>query len=291
MKTEIGQITFKKNGTVGSKRVGLNYFASYNFFQNLINMSWGYFLLIVVMYFFMLSLIFGLSFYYVLQHTFSGIETNYSLLIKQFFFSVQTLTSGQSPSDNNYINMVSSILSLIGILTLALITGLIYARFAKPTANILYSKNIVVDIQKNNIKTYSIRVVNAKISQLIDAECQLIISLNETINNKQERRMYYVSLLNSTIAFLNSSWIISHLSDQNSPIYNLDIEDLIKKDVEFIFSIKALDDTYVTQVHTRISYKPSDIVFNTNFRPISYNKKGIIHTAINKVSELEIKNT
>ncbi len=287
MKTEIGQITFKKNGDVSSKRIGLNYFASYNFFQNLINMSWGSFLLIVVLYFFFLNSIFGLAFYYVIEKSFDNLKENYPVLINQFFYSIQTLTAGQSVTDNNYINIIASILSLLGILTLALITGLIYARFAKPTAKISFSKNIVVETQPNNIKKFSIRVVNSKMSQLIDAECQLIISLNESINNLIQRKFYYVNLMNNNIAFLNSSWTISHMSDQNSPLYNLDLEDLIKKDVEFIYSIKALDDTYATQVHTRISYKPNDIIFNSCFEPISYIKNGKIYTNINKVSKIE----
>ncbi len=287
MKPELNKVSFKKDGTVESKRIGLNYFASYNFFQVLINMSWIYFLVSIFVYFFLLSTIFAFIFYFAYQKTFDGLITNIPLLKSEFFHAVQTLTSGQSTVQNNYVNIVSSILSLIGILTFALITGLIYARFAKPTARILFSKNILVENQSNGVKKYSIRLVNAKISQLIDVRCKMGISMVENINGVKERKLYYVELINDSISFLNSSWTISHLANQYSPLYNLELNDLQERDVEFMFAIQALDDTYSTDIHTRISYDSFDVVNNYRFSPISYDIDGVVCTHINKVSKIE----
>src|SRR5205814_1900137 len=108
-----------------------------------------------------------------------------------------------------YINLISLIVSLIGVITFAIITGILYGRFAKPNARLFFSKNIIVNTTGKNL-VYNFRIANAKLSQLIESEAKLIIALDESINGKKERKYHYVNLISSSIAFLNTSWTISH---------------------------------------------------------------------------------
>lgn len=279
---------FNKDGTPNNTRIGLNKFASYNIYHILVGLSWWDFILFVFLLYLTINSAFATVFYFLPDNELSGIgsEMHFNHWWKMFFLSTQTITTvgyGQIPPVGFYANIICSIEALVGLLFFALITGLLYGRFSKPTATLFFSKNIIVTIRGSNI-TYNIRLANAKISELIEANAQLIIALDESVNGKKERNFYYVDLIVSDIAFLNSSWTITHLADKESPLYNLDYNDLKNKNVEFILLIKAIDDSYATEVHSRTSYVFSDVIWNAEFSPITQNEGGSVSTLIKKIN-------
>lgn len=279
-----GYRIFKKNGKFNSKQIGLNRFATYNIYHLLINISWVYLSFIFVLYCLFIGILFSIIYYLVDGYSLMTLNFDYKILIEKFFITFQNLTSGFSKVENNYINIVSLIVSLVGVITFSIITGVLYGRFAKPNSKLFYSKNIIVSISGKKL-IYNFRIANAKFSQLIESEAKLIIGLDECFNNKKERKYYYVNLMNNSIAFLNTSWTISHLVDSESPLYNLNLQDLINKNIEFILIIKAIDDTYATQVCTTLSYQASDVVWNANFNSISNFENETLVTDVRKISE------
>lgn len=280
---------FKKNGQANTKRVGVNKFAPYNIYHMLIGINWFTFTFFITLLYVFINSVFASIFFILPKEEFGGTiqDMPFGYWWKMFFFSTQTITTvgyGQMPPVGFYSNIICSIEALVGLLFFALITGLLYGRFSKPTAKLFFSDNILVSTSgKNSI--YNIRIANAKLSQLIEVNAQLIIGLDENINGKKERKLYYVKLINDSIAFLNSSWTISHVADKESPLYNLNFEDLKNKNAEFILLIKAIDDTYATQVNTRISYHYTDIAWNANFKSISNFENETLITDVRKISE------
>jgi len=279
---------FKKDGSSNTKRIGINKFASYNIYHTLVGLNWTLFTVCIVSFYVIINSLFASIFYYLPKSEFGGNihEMNFNYWWKMFFFSTQTITTvgyGQMPPIGFYANLICSIEALIGLLFFALITGLLYGRFSKPTAKLFFSENVLVSLSGKSC-IYNIRVANAKISQLIDANAQMIVCLDEIVNSIKERKLYYVSLINDNIAFLNSSWTISHISDRNSPLYNLNLNDLKNKNVEFILLIKATDDTYATQVNARISYQFEDVIWNANFDSMSDSDNQMIITDLRKLN-------
>lgn len=279
-----GYRIFKKNGKFNSKQIGLNRFATYNIYHLLINISWTYLIFIFILYCLFVGILFSTIYYLIDGHSLMTLNLDYKILIEKFFLTFQNLTSGFSKVDNNYVNIVSLIVALIGVLTFAIITGVLYGRFAKPNAKFFYSKNIIVSISGKKL-IYNFRVANAKLSQLVESEAKLIIALDEFVNYQKERKYYYVNLMNNSIAFLNTSWTISHFVDRESPLYNLNLEDLVNKNAEFILLIKAVDDTYATQVYTTISYQASDVIWGANFESISNFKNNKLITDVRKINK------
>ena len=280
---------FKNNGKPNTLRIGVNKFASYNIYHLLVNINWITFFVWVFLYFLFISVLFATCYYLIDGYSLKTIKDNYLIWIDKFFFTVQTLTAGQSKVTNNFTNLLSSFISLVGLLTFAIITGLLYGRFSKPTARLFYSENVIVNFSGKNA-IYNMRIANAKISQLTEVNAQLIIGLDESINGISERKFHYVNLLSNSITFLNTSWTISHIADKESPLYNLTLEDLKNKNVEFIIFIKAIDDAYASEVQTRIAYDYSDIKWGTTFESISQVKDSLIITWVKDVNSHRIIN-
>lgn len=259
-----------KNGSSNIKRQGLNAFASYNFYHSLVTMSWFSFFLIILFYFVAVNSLFATIFYFIIGDNVGIVNSqgDYNNWLKMFFLSVQTITAGQTQTSSWLANTISSILALIGLLTFAVITGVLYGRFAKPTAKLIYSKNILIMPYKG-ITALSMRAANAKISQLIEIEAKLIISLLINKNSHIKERVFYnVEIENNKVALLATVLNLIHIIDKDSPIYNFTDEELREHDAEFILMITAIDDTYAQQVNTRTSYKWYDIVRGNRFAPI-----------------------
>ena len=112
------------------------------------------------------------------------------------------------------------------------------------------------------------RVANARNNQLIEAEATLIIAFDVEENGKRIRKFQTAALELQKISFLALSWTIVHPIDDNSPLKNLTHDDFTNSDIEFLFMLKAVDDTYAQTVYSRSSYKAPEIIFNAKFKTI-----------------------
>ena len=132
------------------------------------------------------------------------------------------------------------------------------------------------------------RFVNARRNPLIELEANIIFSYNETVNGKLLRQFQTLKLDVSHITYLVMSWTVVHPINEESPLYNLTQEDLQTLDAEFFINIKAIDDTYAQQVHTRTSYKWNAVEWNAKFiSAIGLDEQGVSTIDIGRINNFE----
>ncbi len=282
-----GNRLVNKDGSSNLFRKGINPFASYNFHHSLVSMSWKNFLLLCVLFYVVaIGLFAGIYFLYctfVMPDKFD--HTGWSLYYEMFVISLQTFSAVEYEvvgKLGKFGHLVGLLEVIVRDLSLAVLIGILFARFAKPSANLIYSQNGLIS---KDGKTLTFRIINAKLSQLIDAEAQLIISFVQSNTNKTTS--HYVELENNKIPFMTSNWSVVHNITEHSPLFGLSKDDLIKRSFEFILLIKAIDDNYSHEVHSRTSYLAESIVWNAKFKPniLNYDNLGRVYTDIKDVGE------
>lgn len=290
---ESRQRLLNQDGTFNVQRTGLSFLSSLNLYHVLISMSWKTFIGLTLALYFLSNVVFGV-FYAALGGT-ALIDTSEiptaNLLLRGFFFSVQTFATigyGTIHPVGIIPNLLVTIESYYSMIITALITGIVFARFARPTARILFSELAVVAPYRG-IEGFMFRMVNGRSSQLLEVKVQVLFARFVEQDGKVTRRFDFLELERNRVSFFPLALTIVHPIDENSPMFGLTAEDLQKTDAEILILISATDETFASIVHTRSSYKATEIKFGSKFKSI-YNpvEEGEpLSIDINKLSQIE----
>lgn len=259
-----------KDGSVNIKRQGLKGMDNVDIYHWLITTSWKNLFFMIILSYTITNLIFA-SIYYAMGYQHFGGIIGYdgpSRFMDLFFFSAQTLTTvGYGHVYPHAINVstVAAIESMMGLLGFAMATGVLYGRFSRPKAVLLYSDKVLISPYEG-ITGLMFRVANTKQNELIEVEASVVLSYNDPHTNKREFESLTLEI--NKINFLTLSWTIVHPIDEKSPIYKVDAEELMKRDAELIILIKAINDTYSQNVYSRMSYKAHEFEGDARFIPI-----------------------
>src|SRR6185503_282417 len=162
-------------------------------------------------------------------------------------------------------HVIVTIESLIGLLGFALATGLLFARFSRPTAKIIFSQRAIV-APYGDITAFEFRITNARANQIIELEAKILFAqFEKDEEGKSVRRFYPLTLERDKVVFFPLSWTIVHPVDETSPLYGLTHEDLRRTDAEFLILLTGIDETFSQTVHARSSYKADEVVWNARF--------------------------
>ncbi|MDQ3046744.1 MAG: ion channel, partial [Bacteroidota bacterium] len=228
-------------------------------YHALITMNWSKFNLTVFIYFIIINLFFAACYYIAGIEGLRGIEgtTEFDKFLEAFFFSTQTFSTvgfGRISPGGHLVSTIAAIESLVGLLGFALATGLLYGRFSRPNARILFSENAIIAPFKN-ATAFQFRIVNEmKNSQISDMECRITVAKLENENGTIIRRFRPMALEVSKIIFFPMIWTINHPIDEDSPLYGMSHQDMIDADLEFMVSLTGFDDTFSQTVNKRSSY-------------------------------------
>ena len=260
------------DGSFNVIRKGLPFVSRLNFFHELIMMTWPKFIFIVLAFYTAMNVFFGTLYYVVGVENLNGTAGNSELdkFLESFFFSTQTFATvgyGRINPTGIITNIIASLEALMGVMSLAVVTSLLYSRFSRAQAKMLYSKNMIV-APYQNISAIMFRIANAGKDQLIECEIQFMVSFVVAENGNSNRKFIPLKLERSKVASMVSSWTIVHSLDDDSPLVNFTLEDLKEADAEFIFMFKAYDDTYSQTVHSRSSYKHHELICGAKFLPM-----------------------
>jgi len=287
-----GRRLINRNGTFNVERRGLPFFESLSFYHALLEMSWIKFNGIVLISYIIVNLFFA-SLYMAagVQHLggTTGVTT-FEKFLDAFFFSGQTITTvgyGVIHPEGFVTSMISLVESMTGLLGFALATGLLYGRFSRPNAKILYSKNALIATYMG-ITAFEFRIANARKNQLIDTEVLVVLTMKRSKEGKAARSYHELPLERDTINFFPLTWTIVHPIDESSPLYGLTEKDIIESGAEFLILIKAFDDTFSQSVHSRSSYTTNEIIWNAKFTNIySESPQGTTSVDLSRFNEYE----
>ena len=285
------QRILNKDGTLNLKRTGLSYAERFNPFHALLAMSWPRFVLLLLSAFMALNVIFALLYYWIGVDHLAGIigDSSHEKFWEAFFFSTQTLTTvgyGRISPVGFITSLLASVESMGGVLAFAVATGLVYGRFSRPQAKILFSKSALIS-PYNNINALMVRIANMRENQLIDIEATITLSLNVEENGVVSRQFHILALERKMIIYLALNWTIVHPIDSESPLAGLSEQQLLDSKAEIIVAIKAFDDVFSQVVHTRSSYRADEVLWGQKFDAMyDRDENGIAVLHLEKINDL-----
>ena len=146
-----------------------------------------------------------------------------------FFFSIQTFATigyGQIAPNGMAANGVVTVEALVGLMYQALATGLLFARFTRPTAALLFSSRAVIGPYSDG-QGLMFRIVNQRRTEIIELQAQVLFSAMEPDDRGGTVRRYWpLSLERNKVTFFPLSWTIVHPIDSASPLAGRTPEDL-----------------------------------------------------------------
>jgi len=282
-----------RDGSFNVRRSGLRTASFLNLYHYLLTMTWSRFLMLVLLLYFLSNVVFGCL--YALMGDASLVDTSEApmsnIFLRGFFFSVQTFATigyGTIHPVGIVPNLLVTVESYYSLLANALITGLVFARFSRPEAKIIFSENAIVAPYRN-ITGLMFRLVNNRNNQLIELKAQVLYARFVEEKGKFVRRFDLLKLERERVSFFPLSWTIVHPIDEDSPLYGCTEKDLIENDTEILVVISAIDETFAQAVHTRTSYKIPELKFGYKFSNI-YNQTSSdepITIDVRRLSEIE----
>lgn len=269
-----------KDGSFNVHRIGAEK-GIRSLYQELVSMSLPRFLALVFVTYITLNTLFAAIYFTIGIEHIQGAKmgNGWENFLTCFYFSTQTFTTvgyGALSPAGTATNLVASVEAFCGLLAFALATGLLYGRFSKPQARLMYSKNALIT-PYNGAEAIMFRVSNRKTNVLMDMEARLILMVKDDPREPHRRSYYGLTPEVEKVHFLPLSWTIVHAIDGDSPIKKYSMDQLKALDAELLILITGFDDTFNQVVHSRHSYTFDEFVFGARFiMPYSVDKEGMI---------------
>jgi inward rectifier potassium channel len=230
-----------------------------------LRMGWARFLGAGAAMFLLLNVMFGLL-YFVQPSGISDMPSG--SFADAFFFSVQTLATigyGRWAPVSVYANSVVTVETLVGASSFALFAGLAFARFARPTAQVRFSRHMVVT-RFDGARMLMVRLANERGNQILEANVSLSLLRDErTVEGQYIRRLHDLTLVRARSPVFRMSFLVMHRLDESSPLFSCTPEMLARDEAEIVAIVTGLDDTTLQSVHARTSYEGADILFGRRF--------------------------
>ncbi|MDI1481150.1 ion channel [Polyangium sp. y55x31] len=185
-----------------------------------------------------------------------------------FFFSVQTMATigyGAMAPKTLYAHVLVTVEAIFGLFGLALATGIVFAKFARPLARVAWSE-VALLTKRNGIPHLVFRVANARANQIVEASMRVCaLKFETTSEGERMRRFFDLNLVRANNPIFAMTWTVMHPIDEHSPLHGMTIEDLGQGNVEILAILTGLDSTFGQTIHARYAYAADDIVENARF--------------------------
>lgn len=264
---------FNKDGSANIETHGMNFFSRFNIYHTLLSLPNWKFLLIIMLSFIGINLLFACIYLTIGINHLAGLvaTTNAEKFGEAFFFSAQTFTTvgyGRINPIGFAASFTASLEALVGLMSFALITGLLYGRFARPRAYIKYSQNALFTPFRDGT-AFMFRIVPYTKNLLVNVEARVTMSMQILDEDGSKKNKFFNLPLDIAKAnSLVSNWTIVHVINEESPFYNLSKEDIENGNVEILVLIQGFDESFANTVISRGSYIASEFVHGAKFLPM-----------------------
>jgi inward rectifier potassium channel len=257
------------DGSFNVRRKGIFEHGSFSLYHAILNMSWSRFIGFLFVSYVIASAAFT-GLYLLCGHAaFASIE-NLNILQRAreiFFFSVHVITTiGESALEpsNIFAKALLSLESMIGLIGLAVIAGLMFARFSNPAVRIIFSRHAVIAPYKDTT-AFMVRLINGRSNELINLTATVTLAMADK-NGK--RTFKQLDLEREGILVFPLNWTIVHPITKESSLYGLSKEELVRRSPEFLVAISAVDQDLSKTVYSRHSYIASEVEVGSRFANI-----------------------
>ncbi len=282
--------TINADGSFNVRREGLRW-RDANPYLMLIDTTWPRFLLVVLAAFMTVNMIFALLYLMIGIEHLRGLESDMGPFANAFFFSVHTLTTvgyGNVYPEGPWANAISSMEAATGLMVFAIATGLLYGRFSRPSARILYSKNAIIAPYQDGTSV-QFRVTNARKNVLMNMDARVLLMTVESSDGVLKRSFVDLPLERSSVYFFALTWTIVHPIDSASPLFGKTADELAKQSAELLILLQGFDDTFSQVVHSRYSYRHDEIVWGAKFIPaFKVDPKGRMVVEVDRIDEMKL---
>jgi inward rectifier potassium channel len=188
--------------------------------------------------------------------------------IDYLYFSIETLSTagyGDMHPQTHYGHFIATVELFTGIFSMSLMTGLIFSRFSRPNARLLFADNPVISNHEGK-PTLMVRLANERHNIIGNATAKLWLLKNvATAEGRSFRRFYELPLMRSEHPALALSWTLYHIIDEDSPLYGQTAEDLEAESVSLAVVVSGYDVVAAQTVHARQSYNNASILFGRSY--------------------------
>ena len=267
----------QKNGLPNIEKRSSNFFRSHSLYQTFLLLpAWKFFGILLITYI-LINLLFASIYFLIGTEQLQGIIGSNDLerFTECFFFSTQTFTTlgyGRISPVGFRASSLATFEAFLGLLNIALATGLFYGRFSRPRAFLKFSHNAVISPYKKGI-ALMFRMVPYKNSFLSKLEVSISLAMSIDEDGKKINKFFPLDLEMNKINSLTLSWTIVHPINEKSPLFGMSISDLTNSKAEIIVYAEAFDDLFSNIVLARTSYIGSEIIRGAKFEPM-YHQSG-----------------
>jgi inward rectifier potassium channel len=191
--------------------------------------------------------------------------------IDYVYFSIETLSTagyGDMHPQTHYGHFISAVELFTGIFSMSLMTGLIFARFSRPNARLLFADNPVI-FSHDGKPTLMLRLANERHNIISNATAKLWLFKNiVSLEGETIRRFYELPLMQNQNPGLALSWTLYHVLDEKSPLYQVSADDLAAYKASLVVVVSGYDVVAAQTVHARKSYEHGDICFGRRYADI-----------------------
>jgi inward rectifier potassium channel len=244
-------------------KLGVHRFNWHDTYHIVMSLTWPQFFAGAITVYLLANLVFAGAYYVGDQAI-----TNAHSFTDCFFFSVETLATvgyGSMSPGTFYGHCVATAEIISGMLSMAVITSVVFARFSKPTARLLFSRVAVIS-NYNGLPTLMFRVANERRSYILEAVASVVLIRDEeNAEGATLRRFYDLRLERARSPMFALSWQIMHSIDETSPLHGVTADAIEKGDMRLAVTLSGMDETFAAAVTARHTYAHEDIQFGRRF--------------------------
>ena len=262
-----------RNGTFNLRKQGRPFWDRFSIFYTMLTIPVWQFISIIFIFFISINLLYTVLYSVAGAQQFTGLmmRSGWGIFEELFFFSAQTFTTvgyGRVNPVGLLANAMASIEALSGFLSFALVTGLIYGRFARPRAHLAFSDHATIAPYRDKTGLMFRFACFKEHHALSDVTVQVNLAMLIQEDGQANYKYYDLTLERNRIENLPMNWTVVHPIDDQSPLVGFSEDDLAAADVELYVTVRGFNDVYSSTVQQRTSYTFQEIKMNRRFIPM-----------------------